>query len=188
MPHLQINLSRYLKIRHQCTHNLWCTEINGNDKKREGSVEDNMSSKHCEGSSSEAWTTAHYVWEETRNHIMSMAISSPAGHRCTVHNNMEWWGDREEKREREGGRESVGGSSGRGGYSLTLWHFCHQLQCLSLSLTHTHWGLRPCTGTWKFSLQFSAYPKVTCYYERSHNISSEHNLLSYLSWTNILIS
>lgn len=137
MPHLQINLSRYLKIRHQCTHNLWCTEINGNDKKREGSVEDNMSSKHCEGSSSEAWTTAHYVWEETRNHIMSMAISSPAGHRCTVHNNMEWWGDREEKREREGGRESVGGSSGRGGLQLNPLTFLPSA-AMPISKPHTH--------------------------------------------------
>lgn len=116
---------------------------------------------------------------------MSMAISGPAGRHCTVHNNMEWWA-RQRRKKGERGRQWWGGC-----YSLTLWHFCHQLQCLSLSLTHTHththWGLRPCTGTWKFSLQFSVYPKVTCY-KRSHNTCSEHNLLSYLSWTNILIS
>lgn len=59
------------------------------------------------------------------------------------------------------------------------------LEAIPICNLHTH-PERP-KITWKFWLQLSAYPKVTRY-EQSHSRRSETNLLSYLSWANILIS
>lgn len=115
------------------------------------------------------WTTAHYSWEEMRNHIMSMAISGPTGHCCTVHNNMEWWGDREggkneaRGRQRDSGRQrweaELGGVEGLELNPLTFLPSARMP--ISKPHSHTHWGLRPSIGTWKFNLEHIPERPVT---------------------------
>lgn len=90
-------------------------------------------------------STAHYIWEGMRNHIVSTAISGPAGHRCSVHNNMERWGRRREA--------AVGGRGWARLNSLTFFFLPSAAMPISKPYTHTHSkGLRPCSGTWKFGL------------------------------------
>lgn len=106
VPHLQINLSCYLKIRHQYTHNLQWTEINGNKRKKE-SAKDNVSSNSARQLYQRPGL--QQITSERRREITSCQLrnSGPAGHQCIMHNNMErWWILRRKKGER--GREGDG--------------------------------------------------------------------------------